>query len=347
MGLSAIVPPSIFRGDDAVLQVRQETGFLPDHIHSCKPEGGYRLITRSDMDGLVCAVLLKELDLVGEIEFVHPKDMQDGKIEVTARDITTNLPYVPGVFVAFDHHASEMSRMDGLKENHIIDPNTPSAARVVYNYFGGRARFPKVSDSMMYAVDKADAAQFTREDVLDPQGWELLSFLMDARTGLGRFREFRISNYQLMMDLIEACRVEPDIDQLLKLPDVAERVELFKSHQEKFEDQIKRCTTVHGPLAVLDLRNEDVIYAGNRFMIYALFPETNISCHVMWGKAKQNTVLAFGKSIFDRSNSTHVGELMLRHGGGGHTAAGTCQIDTAKADDVLAGLIETIKKDAE
>lgn len=330
-----------------MLQERQESRMSPEFIQASRPEGGYRLITRSDMDGLVCAVLLKELGLVGDIDFVHPKDMQDGKIEVSERDITTNLPYVPGVFVAFDHHDSEVKRMSDLKDNHIIDANTPSAARVVYDYFGGRERFPKVSDAMMLAVDKADAAQFSRNDVLDSQGWELLSFLMDARTGLGRFREFRISNYQLMMELIEACRVEPNIDELLKLPDVAERVELYRGHHDQFKDQIMRCTTVHGPLAVLDLRDEETIYAGNRFMIYALFPDTNISCHILWGKAKQNTVFAFGKSIFDRSNSTHVGELMLRYGGGGHAAAGTCQIETDQAEAVLGELIEAVKKDAE
>jgi len=315
-------------------------------IETSKPEGGYRLITRSDMDGLVCAVLLKELGLVSEIEFVHPKDMQDGKIAVSNKDITTNLPYVRGVFVAFDHHDSEMTRVGDMHINHVIDSSAPSAARVVYNYFGGKARFPKISDAMMPAVDKADAARFSREDVLDPQGWELLSFLMDARTGLGRFRDFRISNYQLMMELIEHCLVEPDINSLLELPDVAERVDLFKSHREKSEEQIKRCTSVHGPLAVLDLRDEETIYASNRFMIYALFPDTNISCHVMWGKAKQNTVLAFGKSIFDRTNKTHVGELMLRYGGGGHAAAGTCQIETEKADTVLGELIARINADA-
>lgn len=329
-----------------MLQEVQRSEMSPDHINACKPEGGFRLITRSDMDGLVCAVLLKDLNLVNEIEFVHPKDMQDGRIEVTDRDITTNLPYVPGVFVAFDHHDSEIKRIGDLKGNHVIDPKAASAARVVYDYFGGKARFPKVSDSMMLAVDKADAAQFSREDVLNPQGWELLSFLMDARTGLGRFRDFRISNYQLMMELIDFCRVQPNIEQLLKLPDVAERVDLFNSHSAKFQEQIKRCTTVHGPLAVLDLREEETIYAGNRFMIYALFPETNISCHVMWGKAKQNTVLAFGKSIFDRTNKTHVGELMLRHGGGGHAAAGTCQIETGRADDVLSELKRKIITDA-
>ena len=329
-----------------MLQQIQHPEMSPIHFEANKPFEGYRLITRSDMDGLVCAVLLKSMGLIRDIEFVHPKDMQDGKIEVTDRDITTNLPYVPGVFVAFDHHDSETKRLGEVYGNHVINPHAPSAARVVYDFFGGRLKFPKISDAMMLAVDKADAAQFTREDVLNADGWELLSFLMDARTGLGRFRDFSIPNYQLMMELIEYCLVDPNIDRLLQLPDVAERVDLYMDHREQSEDQIKRCTTVHGPLAVLDLRDEEVIFATNRFMIYALFPETNISCHVMWGKAKQNTVLAFGKSIFDRSNSTHVGELMLRYGGGGHAAAGTCQIETGKSEDVLAELIATVNADA-
>lgn len=313
------------------------------HVLENIPEQKYRLITRSDMDGLVCGVLLKELDLIDEITFAHPKDMQDGIVEVTANDITTNLPYVEGVYVAFDHHDSEEKRVDGNIDNHIIDINAPSAARVVYDYFGGKERFPNVSEDMMIAVDKADAAQFTREDVLNPQGWELLSFLMDARTGLGRFRDFKISNYELMMKLIDFCRNHHDIADILALPDVKERVDLFMEHKDKFEEQIKRCTTVHGPLAVLDLREEESIWPGNRFMIYALFPETNISCHVLWGKQKQNTVFAFGKSIFDRSNPVHIGELMLEYGGGGHTAAGTCQVENDKAEESLNDLIAKIK----
>ncbi|HMQ57758.1 MAG TPA: exopolyphosphatase [Rhizobiaceae bacterium] len=328
----------------ATLQAKPKfQGMSPEWIIANKPEGGYRLITRSDMDGLVCAVLLKELDLVGEITFVHPKDMQDGRIEVSQNDITTNLPFAPEVFVAFDHHESETHRVGAFNDNHVIDPSAPSAARVVYDYFGGRRCFPRVPDAMMLAVDKADAARFSREDVLNPQGWELLSFLMDARTGLGRFREFRISNYQLMMELIDFCRKEPDIGRLLELPDVKERVDLYFAHQPKFVEQIGRCTTVHGPLAVLDLRGEETIWSGNRFMIYALFPHTNISCHVLWGKGKQNTVLAFGRSILDRSNRTHIGELMLRYGGGGHAAAGTCQIDNDRANAVLDELIERIE----
>ncbi len=316
----------------------------PSSILENIPKEKYRLITRSDMDGLVCGVLLKELDLINEIEFAHPKDMQDGIIEVTSRDITTNLPYVKGVHIAFDHHDSEEKRVKGKPDNHVIDITAPSAARVVYDYFGGKERFPNVSDAMMVAVDKADAAQFTKEDVLDPQGWELLSFLMDARTGLGRFRDFTISNYQLMMKLIDYCRTHDNIDDLLLLPDVKERVDLFMEHQDKFKDQLKRCTTIHGPLAVLDLRNEETIWPGNRFMIYALFPQTNISCHVLWGKAQQNTVFAFGKSIFDRSNKAHIGELMLEYGGGGHTAAGTCQVPNDKAEEALKTLIAKVKE---
>ncbi len=306
--------------------------------------GKYRLVTRSDFDGLACAVLLNELDLIDDIKFVHPKDMQDGKIEISANDITTNLPFVPGVHLAFDHHLSETFRNPGERPNHIIYPDAPSAARVVFEHYGGKARFPAFFNEMMEAVDKGDAAQFSRDEILDPKGWVLLNYLMDSRTGLGRFREFRVSNYQLMMDLIQYCR-NHGIDDILALPDVKERVDLYFDHAEKSKEQIKRCTTVHKNLAVLDLRNEETIYATNRFMIYALFPETNISIHILWGVQKQNTVFATGKSILDRSSTTNVGELMLKYGGGGHEAAGTCQIDNDKAAAVLKELIAKINAD--
>lgn len=301
----------------------------------------FRLVTRSDFDGLVCAVLLKELNILKEIKFVHPKDMQDGKVEVTENDITTNLPYVPGVYLAFDHHLSETIRVKGQPDNHIIDPAAPSAARVVYDHFGGRDRFPNVSEDMMAAVDKADSAQYELEEVLNPTGWALLNFLMDARTGLGRFREFRISNYNLMMELIDYCRTNT-IDEIMTLPDVQERVDIYFEHAEKFKEQVKRCATVHNNLVVLDLQQEEIIYSGNRFMIYALFPDCNISIHRMWGFQKQNTVFTVGKSIFNRTSNTNIGELMLTYGGGGHLNAGTCQINHNEADSVLQELIKKI-----
>lgn len=307
-------------------------------------ESQFRLVTRSDFDGLVCAVLLKHLNMIDDILFVHPKDMQDGKIEISARDITTNLPYVAGAHLVFDHHLSETLRNTGERANHIIDADAPSAARVVWQYYGGAEGFPPEWDEMMAAVDKGDSAQFSKDEVLEPSGWDLLNFLMDARTGLGRFRDFRISNYQLMMDLIDYCRTH-SIAEILALPDVHERVELYNQQEPLFVDQIKRCSTVHKNLVVLNLQGEDVIHAGNRFVIYALFPECNISIHRMWGLKQQNTVFATGKSIFDRSSQTNVGELMLAYGGGGHHAAGTCQVENDRADAVLQELIERINAD--
>ena len=298
----------------------------------------FRLLTRSDFDGLVCAILLKELGILGSIEFVHPKDVQDGKIAVTAGDILTNLPYVPSCHLCFDHHPSEETRTKGFSgANHVLNAAADSAARVLYNYYGRQA-FQNISEQMMTEVDKADAAKFDREDILNPQGWVFLSFLMDPRTGLGRFRNFRVSNYQLMMQLIDYCR-EHSIEQILSHPDVAERIELYRDHYKRFMAQILRCTTVHGTIAVLDLRGEDVIYAGNRFMIYALFPECELSIHVIWGLKQQNTVLAVGKSILNRSSRAKVGDLLLGYGGGGHDAAGTCQIANESAERVLQELI--------
>ena len=308
------------------------------------PAVRHRLVTRSDFDGLVCAALLKELGMLDDILFVHPKDMQDGKIEVGPGDITTNLPYVPGVGLAFDHHASEAIRVEDSPENHIIVPGALSAARVVYDYYGGATRFPNISQEMMDAVDKADAAQFSENEILFPQGWILMSFLMDPRTGLGRFREFRISNYQLMMQLIDDC-TQLTVGEILQTPDVAERVELYEAHNERATEQICRCAEVHDNLVVLDLREEEVIHPTNRFMVYALFPKTNISIHVLWGLKQQNTVFATGKSIINRSSKTDVGSLMLGYGGGGHNAAGTCQIANQDAERVLGELVERITSD--
>jgi nanoRNase/pAp phosphatase (c-di-AMP/oligoRNAs hydrolase) len=301
----------------------------------------FRLVTRSDFDGLVCAVLLKHLNLIDDILFVHPKDMQDGKIAITGRDITTNLPYVPAAHLAFDHHSSETIRNAGRRENHVINPYAPSAARVVYDYYGGASTFPVGWDDMMAAVDKGDSARFSRDEVLDPSGWNLLNFLMDARTGLGRFHDFRISNYQLMMDLIDYCK-NHSIDQIMALPDVRERTVLYFEHSNRCKEQIRRCARVHKNLVVLDLREEETIFAGNRFIIYALFPETNISIHVLWGLKNRNTVFATGKSILNRTSRTNIGALMLEYGGGGHENAGTCQVSNEMADDVLGALVQRI-----
>ena len=304
-----------------------------------------RLVTRSDFDGLACAMMLRELDLVDEIKFVHPKDVQDGKIALTEHDITTNLPYDPRVGIAFDHHESEMDRLKAQETGGklIIDATKRSAARVVYEYYGGKKVFTKVNEELMAAVDKGDSADFTMEEILHPTGWVLLHYLMDPRTGLGRFRNFRISNYELMMELISYC-VDHDIDEILELPDVKERVDLYFEEAEQFEAQLKRIAKVYDKVVVLDLRNEEIIHAGNRFMFYALYPETQISIHVAWGFKQQNTAVMIGKSIVNKASNADIGELCLRYGGGGHRNAGTCQLDNDQVDSELPKIIEALNK---
>ena len=302
-----------------------------------------RLVTRSDFDGLVCAMLLRELDLIGDIKFVHPKDVQDGKIELSENDITTNLPFDKRVGLAFDHHESELIRnkKEDYEGKYIIDGDAKSAARVVYDYYGGKEKFTRVSEEIMIAVDKGDSADFTEDEILHPKDWVLMNFLMDARTGLGRFHDFRISNYDLMMELIDYC-VDHSIEEVLELPDVKERVDMYFDQQEKFIAQLKEVTTIHDKVAVIDLRNLETIYTGNRFMVYALWPEVEVSVHVAWGFKKQNTAVMIGRSIINRNSSVDIGELCLSYGGGGHRKAGTCQLDNDKVDGELPNIIEKL-----
>ena len=307
-----------------------------------------RLITRSDFDGLVCAMLLKELDIIDEIKFVHPKDVQDGKVEITSNDITTNLPFDDRVGLAFDHHESELIRinMEKAKGRFIIDGDAKSAARVVYDYYGGAKVFTRVSEEIMWAVDKGDSADFTKEEILNPTNWVLLNFLMDARTGLGRFHTFRVSNYQLMMELIDYC-VDHKIEDVLELPDVKERVDMYFEQQELFKKQLSELAQVHDRVVVLDLREQETIYAGNRFMIYAMYPETEISVHVAWGFRKQNTAVMIGKSIINKASKVNIGDLCLFYGGGGHANAGTCQLENDVVDKELPNIIAKLNGEME
>ncbi|WP_127585900.1 exopolyphosphatase [Paenibacillus koleovorans] len=301
-----------------------------------------RLITRSDFDGLVCAMLFRKLGMIEEMKFVHPKDVQDGLVEVTANDILANLPYAPGCGLWFDHHSSELQRMGEKVEFEGETRVAPSAARVVYDYYGGREKFGDI-DEIMAGVDKADSAQFSAEDILNPQGWDLLSFLMDSRTGLGRFHDYRISNYQLMEQLVSHIG-DKNAEEILSLPDVQERVKRYHELNEPYVAMLKQYTRVEGNVILTDLRGVETIYPGNRFMIYALYPEQNISIWLVEGKGKANCVFACGHSIINRTSGVDVGALMLQYGGGGHKPAGTCQVPYADAERVLGELVEAMNQ---
>ena len=299
-----------------------------------------RLVTRSDFDGLASAVLLVEEGIVDEYEFVHPKDLQDGLIEVTDNDVLANVPYVPGCGLWFDHHSSEQERLQLMNEHGIKGSSriVPSCARVIYDYYGGAEKFEKYDKSgLMRAVDKCDSGQLSAEDILHPSDWVLLSFIMDPRTGLGYHKDFRISNYSLMKDLIQYCRTMP-ADQILQLPDVQDRVIRYFAQEKEFQQMIQQNAQVEDNVLVIDLMDVEEIKAGNRFKEYAMFPEQNISLRIFWGLRREKVVFTCGHSILSRTSTVNVGQLMLRYGGGGHTRVGTCQIpieDWASVRDEL------------
>ena len=302
-----------------------------------------RLLTRSDFDGLACGAILKELGIIDSWKFVHPKDIQDGLVEATENDVLANVPYIPGCKLWFDHHSSENERLGDNVEFEGESRLADSAARVIYDYYGGKERLPMFED-MVIAVDKVDAAKLTREEVLNPVGWVLLGFIMDPRTGLGRFRDFRISNYALMEDLMDACRTQ-SIDEIMNNPDVKERVHLYFEQDVLFREMVDKYTTIHGNAILTDLRGVETIYTGNRFLIYSLHPEQNISLWVVDGRGKQNCPIAVGHSIINRTSKTDVGKLLLQYGGGGHHQVGTCQVPYDESEKTIAELIAKINAD--
>ncbi len=302
-----------------------------------------RLLTRSDFDGLACGALLKELGIIDHWKFVHPKDIQDGLVEVTDNDVMANIPYVKGCNMWFDHHSSESERLGADIEFKGESRLAPSAARIIYDYYGGRDELPHF-ETMINYVDKVDSGDLTADEIIDPKGWILLGFIMDPRTGLGRFRNFRISNYELMELLIEACRTMT-IEEILALPDVIERTNLYFEQDKLFKEMINTYTVIDKNVIITDLRSVDTIFAGNRFIVYSLFPEQNISIWIVDGRAKQNCAIAVGYSIINRTSNTDVGSLLLKYGGGGHRKVGTCQVPYGDANRVIYELVEKMKAD--
>lgn len=299
-----------------------------------------RLVTRSDFDGLACAALLKDAGIIDHWKFAHPKDLQDGLIEITEDDCLANVPFVEGCGLWFDHHSSEFERnkLEGKYKGE--SRITPSCARIIYEYYGGKERFSNYDD-MMAAVDKVDSGNLTRDEILNPTGWILVGFLMDPRTGLGRWRNFTISNYQLMEKLIDCCRTMTT-EEILNLSDVKERIDVYYEQTEKFKEMVRAHTTIEKDVIITDLRGVDPIYSGNRFLIYSLYPQQNISAWIVNGKGGHGCSAAVGYSILNRTSNVDVGSLMLKYGGGGHKAVGTCQFSDENMDTELPKMLNEL-----
>lgn len=299
-----------------------------------------RLVTRSDFDGLACGALLLEAGVIDHWQFAHPKDLQDGLVEINENDCLANVPYVEGCGMWFDHHSSEHERLELEGKYKGESRITPSCARIIYEYYGGRERFPNYDD-IMEAVDKVDSGNLTIDEVLNPTGWILVGFLMDPRTGLGRWRKFTISNYQLMEKLMVACK-DKSTEEILEMPDVKERIEVYYEQTEKFKEMVKAHTRVEGNVIISDLRGVDPIYTGNRFMIYSLYPEQNISAWIVNGRGGMGCSAAVGYSILNKTCDVNVGSLMLKYNGGGHKKVGTCQFSNETMPTELPKMLDEL-----
>ena len=301
-----------------------------------------RLVTRSDFDGLVCGMVLKEAGIIDSTQFVHPKDLQDGVFKAETTDVLCNVPFVPGCGMWFDHHTSEADRVGWTPGVPGISKKAPSCAGLVYDYFGGEEKFPHLKE-VIVAVDKVDSGQLTLEDIKNPQGWVLVGFIADPRTGLGRFHDFRISNYNLMKEFIDHLRTLT-LDEILAHPDVKERIDLYHQQTDLFIDMIKKYSKVEGNVLVTDLRGVSPIYTSNRFTIYSIFPEQNVSVWIADGKANINVMISCGYSVLNRTCTADIGALMLKYGGGGHKQVGTCQAPFGDADKTIAEIVKKLKE---
>jgi nanoRNase/pAp phosphatase (c-di-AMP/oligoRNAs hydrolase) len=300
-----------------------------------------RLLTRSDFDGLACGAILSYLGIVDDWKFVHPKDIQDGLVEATDNDILANIPYIKGCKLWFDHHSSETERLGKNAYFEGVSRKAASCARVVYEYYGGEEKLGRFAE-MIHYVDKVDGGVLTSREIIDPQGWILLGFIMDPRTGLGRFRDFTISNYELMKQLAAAC-ASKHIEDILAMTDVKERLDVYFEQDKLFREMLTKYIRIDANVLVVDLRGVDPIYAGNRFLMYTLYPDQNISVWIIDGKGKVNCAITVGYSIVNRSATVDVGSMLFKFGGGGHHQVGTCQVPYADADKIIAEIVEQCK----
>jgi len=307
-------------------------------LHASVPvKARKRLVTKCDIDGMTSGLLLKELDLVDGVLFCQARDIETAAVRITENDITAGLPCRESACLAFDHY-----RNTGAAGGHVVvDTAMLSTSRVIYNHFGAQ-RLRRIPGELLQVVDKVISAEVTLDDILYPSGWMLLAQLIDQRTGLDRYARFTMSNAGLIEALMEWCR-DATVWELLSLPPVEERNACYFGCVEAYKAQLLRCASVHKNLVVVDLRREATIYPGNRFMLYALFPECNVSLQIMRHHAGAGTCFVAGKSFLDRSLDLDIGSIMKRHGGDGHRNAGACEVAREQADAVADSLIRSLR----
>jgi hypothetical protein len=293
-----------------------------------------RVLTRGDLDGLTATVLISLAEKVTEVKFAHPKDVQDGRVPCDAEDIVVNLPYVKGCGLWFDHHVSEEAKLGAIGSFKGSFKVAPSAARVVYDHYR-KPEFDKYKD-LLVETDKLDAAQLTEKDVTDPQGWILLGYTLDPRTGLGpEFQKY----FRWLVEYIK----EVPLEKILKHPEVKKRVDRVLEEQADFKNLLQANSRSDGTVIVTDFRAVKDPPVGNRFLVYTLYPKCNVEVRIFRGKEGKTVNVAIGHSIFNRSCKVSAGDLCASYGGGGHFGAGTCQLAAEKSEAQIGEILAKLK----
>lgn len=293
-----------------------------------------RLVTRGDLDGVTSAVLITTMEEIDSIELIHPQDITDRKFEITGNDIMANLPYHPQCAMWFDHHElteSNLKPPKGFKGRHAI---VPSVARVIYEYYSSDKL--KKFEHLISETDRFDSAQLTIEDITDPKDEILLGFTIDSRSGIGRFKEY-------FRDLVEWLKTL-SIKEILSKPEVIKRTDLLRKDNADFLKVLKANSTKDGNVVFTDFRNLDKVPVGNRFLIYTLFPDTNVSVRAQWGPERKFVAVTLGHNIFNRTSRSNCGHICSDFGGGGHKGAGACPLKPDKAEKQLREIIGVLKK---
>jgi len=295
-----------------------------------------RLVTRPDLDGLTCGVLLSECETIDAVELVHPQDVAERRVTITAQDVIANLPYRPECGMWFDNHLlTDPKAMPptGFKGRY---GKAPSAARLVYEYY--LQGHPQIArhEKLVSETDRLDSAQLTLEDVVSPAGFVLLGLTLDPRTGLGSLREY-------FDELLPALRTRP-IDEVLALPSVRERAARMREQDQAFRDVARAHSRVEGHVVVTDFRAVDPIPVGNRFLVFTLFPEASAAVRIQWGPGRERVSVSAGRSILNRRSKANIGVLMSLYGGGGHAGAGACLLDPATADARIAEIVRSLER---
>lgn len=289
-----------------------------------------RLVTRGDLDGLTSAVIITMKEPVDDILLVHPQEITDRTVDIRPDDILANLPFDPRAAMWFDHHLLTDSNQKPGPEFKGRYRIAASAARLVYEYYLEQSpddpallRLERLVDE----TDRLDAALLTPDDVENPRDYILLGYTIDSRTGLGSFDEY----FRKLVEWLKTMSIQ----EVLRQPEVQARIERIRSESADFKSLLSRNSFQLNNVVVTDLRDIQRLPAGNRFLVYTLFPDANVSLRVHWGPRDDTVVAAVGHSIFNRTCKTSVGDLMSKYGGGGHKGAGTCILPLERAADAI------------